>query len=433
MLRVWLICVAAFVILPFKMETRTLSVYGFCMLALFIATFCIAGWLTAPPLEQRPRNLDVRPDFKLADRILKTAAMVALLAFAADLVGQGNYDLASAYAERSDRAEALLAGAASSSSAAFQFGFVTYPACYIYLVRHIGFEPRIRIHEVLLFGILPVLLGTFAMGGRAPLFYALLLVPFGLGLRRQYMGAAAAQLFQMPTGRGGLGLKILLGIGLLLAAQYFVSVFFIRAESAGGVEGMFDVAHLSWGISFDGYLSAPIRWLLGEEYTYLLFIFVWYLVQGLVMSNVLFTEYEGLPTYGVYGVDLLAALMRRVNGDFVADRFGGLLQLNTYGFLPSAFGSLYVDFAFFGLLFCAFWGWLSALVYKRVKQGDDPRWLLLAPFVTLGVFFSLINTPIGFSNGFVTYGWLVVTFVLTRKLVRVPDWQPARVPTPALA
>ena len=31
-------------------------------------------------------------------------------------------------------------------------------------------------------------------------------------------------------------------------------------------EGMFDVAHLSWGISFDGYLSAPIRWILGEQY-----------------------------------------------------------------------------------------------------------------------------------------------------------------------
>jgi hypothetical protein len=151
----------------------------------------------------------------------------------------------------------------------------------------------------------------------------------------------------------------------------------------------------------------------------MIFIFVWYLVQGLVMSNAIFTSYNGGMLLGGYGIDLAAALLRRVNGNFIADGYAVLLQMNTYGFLPSAFGSLYVDLKFFGLIPCLIWGWLAGKVYGQVKRGQDPRWLLIVPFVTVGIFFSLINTPIGFSNGFVTHLWLVAAF-LTAKVVRRP-------------
>jgi hypothetical protein len=118
--------------------------------------------------------------------------------------------------------------------------------------------------------------------------------------------------------------------------------------------------------------------------------------------------------------------MRRLNGEFLAGGYADLLHLNVYGFLPSAFGSLFVDLHFFGLIPCMIWGWLTGKVYGAVRQGQDPRWLLAVPFISVGIFFSLINTPIGFSNGLVTHLWLAAAFMTARVQTRVPDAPPAR-------
>jgi hypothetical protein len=42
-------------------------------------------------------------------------------------------------------------------------------------------------------------------------------------------------------------------------------------------------------------------------------------------------------------------------------------------------------------------------------------WLLIGPFATIGIVFSIINTPLGFTNGFVTHGWLLVAFLLLKS------------------
>jgi hypothetical protein len=419
MLRVWTFCVLTYLILPFQMENRTLTVYGFLILGLFILCFCGGALMATGPMKQAAPPPEVRINFSRSDMLLKIAAVGTILAFGYDVLSQGGLDLAGAYAERSDRANDLLTGAASDSSLAFQIGFLLYPASYIYIVREIAFREKPDVRLILIFGLIPVLFATLGMGGRAPLFYAILLVGYGFVMRRMTFGGSHGHLPKAASKRSNAAIKLLLFVSLLLAARYFVDVFVIRAESAGGIAGMFDVARDIWGVKFDGYFSNFLFSALGEEYTYLIFIFSWYLVQGLVMSNVLFTEYSGPAHLGIYGIDLAAALARRINGDFVADRFGALLQLNTYGFLPSAFGSLYVDLFFFGLAGCILWGWLAGLVYRRVKQADDPRWVLLVPFINLGIFFSLINTPIGFSNGFVIHFWLLVVFFTAKKMVRV--------------
>jgi hypothetical protein len=40
---------------------------------------------------------------------------------------------------------------------------------------------------------------------------------------------------------------------------------------------------------------------------------------------------------------------------------------------------------------------------------------VVGPFVTLGLVFSLINTPLGFTNGLVTHAWLLAAFMLLRR------------------
>lgn len=440
MLMVWGWCIATFYILPFQLEGRVMTLYGFMILVLFIATFCAGSLAAARPQPQRPRPTDVAVDFRLTDRFLIVAAVIAVLASLVDIQGRDVLDLADAYQLRSDRASALMTGGASDSSIWFQFAFLTYPAGYVYLVREIAYQRRPVLWRIACFGLAPVVLASLAMGGRAPLFYAMVMLVYGFALRKQIFKpkAKASMPVRRTPGRparkpfklGGAA-KAALGIFGALGFIYFVQVFFARADVVGGVDVMFGVAQTSWGVNFNGPFSGVIFGIFGADGTYLIFIFLWYLVQGLVMSNSIFSDYHGSMLFGGYGIDLMGALLRRLNGEFLADGYSELLQINVYGFLPSAFGSLFVDLKFFGLLPCLIWGWLTGKVYGKVKQGRDPRWLLMVPFITVGIFFSLINSPIGFSNGFVTHIWMVAAFLSARVQTR-PTAQ-AHIPAVAAA
>lgn len=433
MLLVWAGCIATFYILPFQLEGRVMTLYGFMILSLFIAAFCFGAMVAARPQPQRPRPLNVAVDFSLTDRWLMAAAGIAVIASILDVQGRNLFDLADAYQMRSDRAGALMIGGASESTIWFQLAFLTYPAGYVYLVREVAYRPRPVLWRIGLFGLAPVILASLAMGGRAPMFYALVMLVYGFALRSQLFKSRTdappparrvpGRQRRRPFKLGAPG-KIAIGVFGAMAFLYFIQVFIARADVVGGVEGMFGVAGGIWGVNFNGPFSGLIFAVFGADGAYLIFIFAWYLVQGLVMSNAIFTEYDGSMLMGGYGIDLMSALMRRINGEFIADGYAVLLSMNTYGFLPSAFGSLYVDLKFFGLIPCVIWGWLAGKVYGNVKLGRDPRWLLTVPFVTVGIFFSLINTPIGFSNGLVTHLWLVLAFFTAR---------PRRLQGPAVA
>lgn len=440
MLGIWLACIAAFYILPFQLEGgRVMTLYGFMILMLFIGVFCVGALAAARPQPQQPRPDNLTVDFALTDRVLMIVGVVAILASLLDVQGRNLFDLADAYQVRSDRAGALLAGSQSDSTIWFQIAFLTYPAGYVYIVRELAFRTRPVIWRVAAFGLGPVILTSLAMGGRAPLFYAILMIAYGFALRKHLFKpqarpargrapAMAGRPRRKPFRLSGPA-KAGIGVFAAFAMVYFIQVFFARADVAGGVDGMFGVASQTWGVNFNGRFSSVFFSLFGTDGTYLIFIFVWYMVQGLVMSNAIFTDYQGPMLFGSYGIDLMAALMRRLNGEFIANGYAELLQMNVYGFLPSAFGSLYVDLNFFGLLPCLLWGWLAGRVYGKVRHGRDPRWLLMVPFITLGILFSLINTPIGFSNGFVTHIWMIVAFLTARVRPR----QPVPAPNPAVA
>lgn len=413
MVRVWLFFVAVFLILPFQLSGRTLTFHGFAMLALFIGAFCAGALLKSPKLAQRPWDQPKEVDFRRSDRILFGAALVAILMFGWELRTGEFLDLAGSYEMRSDRAGALLTGGESESSIFFQIGFLFYPAGFAYIVRELIFRKKPNLARLGFFGVLPILMASLAMGGRSPLLYAIVLTAFSFRTRALLYPKAKRVRDQRTSQRNFL-IGAAIGLFGLVSLNYFVKVFLVRADAVGGVGAMFDIAATSWGVAFDGPGSAALFALLGEGNAYLMFVFAWYLVQGIVMSNVLFTDYAGDPHWGIYGIDLAAALMRRIDGNFVAERFDSLLSLNIYGFLPSAFGSLFVDFKMWGVVICFLWGLLAAMVYRQIRMARDPRWLMLAPFVTLGILASLINTPLGFSNGLVTHFWMLLAFAVSR-------------------
>lgn len=425
MLRVWAACILLYTLLPFQLVEKTLTLQGFVVLSVFLSAFCM-GALVVPSARRRlgtPQQID----FASTEGLLAVAGLVSILTLLLDLRDKNVFDLAVSYELRSDQAAALMDGTASSSSLWFQIGFLTYPAGYAYLVRAIIFERKPSLGKLAIFGVLPVLLATIAMGGRAPLLYAIVISLFALSARRILMRRQYGVATRRRVGWIAASVASVIVFGAL---YYFVAVFFTRAEAVGGASGMFKWAESVWGIGFQGPIANAMHDVFGDEVTYVIFIFNWYVVQGLPMSNILFSQYDGPMQFGVYGVDLISALVRRLDGARVARDFESLQQLGTYGFLPSAFGSLYVDLWFYGIVVSGVWGALAGLVYQRVRSARDSRWLLFAPFVTIGILFSLMNTPIGFSNGLVTHLWMLIAFVSARRS-NAPRPTPALVGCPA--
>ena len=425
MLLTWLACAAAWIILPYQRISQPLALEGALLLTLFISAF-IAGTLLSSPGGRRSAWA-ARPvvDSELAAKVLAVASLLASTCFLLDARDKSLFDLALAYEVRTEAADALLKGEISSSSVWFQAAFLLYPAGYVYTALHLTFSGKTSVVRVVMFGALPILLATLAQGGRVPIFYLMLVA--WLALRERPHLHPPAPLRSVSTRRAWL-IRLFWGAAAVLLFGYFAAVFMIRAEVVGGAAGMFEIAEDRWGVSFRGALSPLIFALLGEDVSYLLFVFVWYLVQGLVMSNIIFSSYDGPLQLGVYGIDLASAVARRIDPEGVAKGFDALLALGTYGFLPSAWGSLYVDLGLIGLLPAFIWGLFAGYCYRRVVVERSSTWLLVAPFVTLGIFFSLINTPLGFTNGLVTHAWLFVAFALLRPRGRPSVASAAEVP-----
>lgn len=414
MIRVWLFIVGAFVILPFHLTGRTMSLYGNFMLAALIATFCIGSLIVAAPMKRNSYAPNIAINFHITDRLLRGASIIASFLFAIELL-RGNYvDLTAAYYERSDRVTATLSGTGEGAGLLFQIAFLLYPSAYSYLVREIGFSRKISVFRLIGFGIVPLVMVSLVLGGRAPLAVGIFIAFLAIGLRQQIYPRTHA-----AGGRSGrnVGIYIALGLVMLVALNYFSQVFFVRAGGAENVGAAFDNAAYNWGVTFEGYYADVLKSLIGEGNLYLVFVFTWYLVQGIVISNVIFTDYGGPPHFGVYGIDLVTATMRRLAPGFVADRFQQLLDLNVYGFLPSAFGTAFVDFRYFCFIFVFIWGLLAGFVYRRTRDGRDPRWLIMAPFISLGIGFSSVNTPLGFSNGLVSHIWMLIAFLSARTVL----------------
>jgi hypothetical protein len=431
MLQVWAACAVAFYILPFELVGRQTTLYGYAILALFVATFCLGAILySLLHSERAPSAPAAAVDFVRADQILTVIGLLNIALLLPQLILGDALNLTAAWYERSASAVNVMLGAASESSILFQISFVLYPATYMIIVREIVFRDRPGLIRIGILSLVPIILFCLVSGGRGPLLYGLAISVASALIRRRTRPKAIAVGSSSSLSRA---VPIaLFALVSLAALNYFVSVFVVRAESAGGVEAMFQVTQITWGVTFSGPLADLMFTVLGVGNTYLVFVFLWYLLQGLVMANTLFTDYAGPPHLGIYGVELVTSVMRRANGDLVADRFYSLLGLNTYGFFPSAFGSFFVDFKFFGLIPTFVWGYWAAMVYVRIRRGDDPRWLLAGPVVMLGILFSVINTPIGFANGSITHFWLVVVFLLVRPQ-KLPVVAPSGVRMPPRA
>lgn len=414
MLLVWSVCIVFYFVMPFQLMGRQLAIQGVAMLVVFIAAFLVGTFMVPTHRVGVLISPTTRIDACKVEAWLMRASGLAILFFILDAKDRDLSDLNLAYELRSEAASALLQGMASNSSIWFRMAFLLYPAAYVLAVIHLIYAYRVNIWRVVLFGFLPPAMASMVMGGHTPIFYLVIVTWIAIKERKKLCH------LKQPRAKIGRTSELLIKlIGLLAFVslfQYFVAVFMARANIHGGSKAMLDRAEESWGIGFHGLLSDSILTMFGSDFTYLIFIFAWYVVQGFVMSNYLFVYYHGPWQIGAYGIDLISAIVRRLDPQMLAEGFDRLLMTGVYGFFPSAWGSLYVDFGLFALILCIAWGAISGLCYKRIVLQSRIDWLLVGPFVTIGIICSSINTPLGFSNGFITHIWVVLTFFMLKRL-----------------
>jgi hypothetical protein len=413
MLVVWGLCIATFAILPYQLLERELAAKGAFILVVLMVAYLIGTVLV--PTRRHASLIDppTRIDAKNAEALLMFATGLATVLLIFDAADKDIFDLAVAYELRSSAADALLKGEASNSSIFFQMAFLLYPAAYVYTAVHTIYARHLQVWKLLIFGFMPIALATVIMGGRMPILYAVLVAWIALKERKK-IGHINPRTPKKSNRRKWI-VRLAWLVALLVLFRYFATVFMVRAAAVGGSMAMFDLAEQRWGVGFDGLISSAIFAIFGDDMTYLVFIFVWYLIQGVVMSNYLLSAYDGPLQMGAYGVDLISALMRRFDPQRLAEGFNSLFSLGTYGFFPSAWGSLYVDFGFFSIILCVIWGAFTALCYRRVVVQHRMKWFLVGPFASIGIIFSIINTPMGFTNGFITHCWLLVAFMLLKR------------------
>lgn len=397
-------------LLPFHIVNRELSVFGYAMIALALLSFCGGALLRSPTVPVSAMARSVAPDFSRTDVLFPIIAVLAIASAIWELRSSGGTDLDALWQIRNARSGAIISGEASGSSLSFQILFMLAPIAYAIIAREIIFRPVINLPRLGIFGFGPLIGSALALGGRGPLLFGITFALFAYFARPT---AARSRLQRKVTPRTLLVASVSV-IFVLIALNYFATVFFVRAGE-GGAQGMLDLTGDTWGVAFDGPAAEAMKSILGVGTTYLIFVFVWYLVQGIVISNVLFTSYADSPQFGIYGVELITAAVRRVDGNYVAQKFMALDALNVVGFLPSAFGSLFVDVLYFAFPIVAVWGYLTAMVYNKSRRDPDARWALAVPFVIQGIAFSLLNTPIGLTNGLVSHSWLILMFMMAKS------------------
>ncbi|MDM7980537.1 MAG: oligosaccharide repeat unit polymerase [Rhizobium sp.] len=412
MLLVWLSASISFFALPYTLTFRSLDAEALLILFLYLFSFCFSAFLAAPLRSPNSEKLVRIISYGSARSLLALASLFSISMFILDMLQRGAFDLGALADYRTMQAQALLHGEASSSSIFFKLAFLTYPASYSYIAMMIIVSPRIPFLKIGVLGIAPAILAAFLMGGRTPILCAIFISSVSLYIRLNYANSLLdpAERKDLLTPRRKFTFIVLVALAFI----YFCQVFILRADSVGGTDAMFRLTGSIWGVMFDGPAADALVSLIGAKATYLLLVFSWYFNQGVLISNDVFASYGGDYLWGAYGIDLVSAVVRRVDPVWLSDGFDELLSLQVYGFFPSAFGSLFVDFGFYGLIVTSIWGWLSGFVYLKVQSSSDIRYLVVFAFVIMGVIFSLINTPLGFGNGLMIHIWLFLSCSLIR-------------------
>jgi hypothetical protein len=371
-------------------------------LALFLVS-SVVGYAyedrrVAPAVDAPPRY--VRFDVERVVAVTSVLALVGTTCIVIDrLTSQGLSDLAGLTELRYERAEDLLAASEISKGVLTYCGYLLYPALYLVVAIAICYYEGLRARGKLLLTL--NMIGPFVLavlfGGRSPIFVLFLIIAASCVVRRLLgLRALPAGAFLKVAGIGGV-------LGFIL---YTNVIWFARLElSVSTVNVLLAHAERIWGIEpshrFESWLAG-----MGKQDLMVPLLGAWfYFFQGPSIFERL-TSAGGYPVlFGGYHIDIVAAGFRLFpeTRTMLADGYASLLKSNVYGFFPTAWGSLLIDFSFGAFPLIALWGAVCGTTYARLRRYGRPGDAIYYVFLFYSIMIGPISAPFGLANSFVTF------------------------------
>jgi hypothetical protein len=401
----WAIIFAGFYGGPFvfhPMPSTESLIFMLVCLALFLAS-SIAGYVFESRRPARAPDSPLRYVRFDVDRVVLVTSMLALTGTACIVVdrltSQGFSGLAALTELRYERAEDLLAASEISRGVLTYCGYLLYPALYLVVAIAICYYEALGSRGRLLLTL--NMIGPFVLavlfGGRSPIFVLFLIIAASCVVRRLMgMRALPAGAFLKVAGIGGV-------LGFVL---YTNLIWFQRLElSVSTVNVLLAHAEKIWGIEptlrFESWLGD-----MGRQDLMVPFLGAWfYFFQGPSIFERLIAAGDYPVLYGGYHIDIVAAGFRLFPSTRVmlADGYASLLKANVYGFFPTAWGSLLIDFSYGAFPLIALWGGVCGTTYVRLRRYGRPGDAIYYVFLFYSILISPISAPFGLANSFVTF------------------------------
>jgi hypothetical protein len=328
------------------------------------------------------------------DRIARVSAVLGLIGITLltfDKLRLSGLDYSAGItAVRNARAEEVNAGNTALGRSPFLYlGFVTFafsvPSYLLYMLRRRSL--RRSTAWLTHFGLLSPLGFGVLYGGRSPLILTIGLI-FGGAVVRGLCG----QRRMTPTKFGRFAM-----LGLIAFALVFGSYIFRQRAAVAG----YTYAGLAER-STHSYQATPRPWFkhlmtsnsgVAPIATDVLFTHLYVTHEVFMLDRTL--QYEGRmgPYFGAYQFNLLAALGGQIWPQFDVAKtiVSQATEANTYGYFPSAFGCMYLDFGLFGalvgILIC---GLLAGKIFRWALLTGELKSQLFMCYVIAGIVASPI-------------------------------------------
>jgi hypothetical protein len=406
---IWLVYAGLFAIGPLEF-LRQPGATTWSLVAGGVGLFVAAALLADRHTRAEGRRLE--PSLALVERMILVTAVAGLVGIgliAVDKLFLSGLDYSKGLAHvRFQRVEEIEAGIDVPRSPLLYLGTATfsfsYVAALLYVLR--GEGVRFGVAALAEISIVSPVAYALVYGGRNPIMLFFVLLVGGMLAR----GAGGRRL--LPPMRG---LWIKLALGLVLFAGYVNYTWKDRRQM-----WRYDEYATFLRVVGDRWQARPKPWLDETMASGILApatvmdamslgLYVTHSVTTL--DKIVRRRHELDRFWGNYQCGVFAPLVRRLPGGaaLLERLFVQLRVTGTYGWFPTAWGALLVDFGPGGAeLAVLAWGLAAGWAYARVRQGADLRAELMLSFVLATIAFSPITAPFGMANSALVFISLLI-------------------------
>ncbi len=173
-----------------------------------------------------------------------------------------------------------------------------------------------------------------------------------------------------------------------------------------------------WGVKPKPTFESLIIKNLGDDTMVQILGFYYYLFQAPVILERIYTLPSFNLMYSLYHIDILAAAGRFLPpiANYMDVNYRHLTDANIYGFFSGVWGSLFLDYGYLFIPLSFIWGRIVAIFEFRSFARKNLYDILLFVFLFNTVIVSFVSAPLGTSNSFCIFIWVLFAYYHLKNL-----------------